>query len=316
MSEPIKFTIEPFSYVFSLDENVLRIDMKHLDECFIWSAIIEDTLEDPDNIKCEVNPKKQFVANVEPEELFDIFSQFKKGILDKNIKITFPTMFKNENEHLCIFVDFQRSYGKQKNDTKYIIVKPENIAKDIIMFEKLEHLRSKTSTKFSEIEKSMTDHKDESHKLSISTKEELENNYKKEIETLKSSLLAEMKNERDDFIKKLANLESKVMSQSEIKYQPLLTSELSNINQAMTKLSTDLTLLQTKTTNDMTTMQNNILAQCTTKFHPKITTELTALQTTIMSQTDAKYQPKLTNELPTLQNTIIQLCDTKYQTKT
>jgi len=199
----IKLVIEPFEYTLTLQDSVLQIVAKHLDECLIWSTILDDVLEDPDSMKNTTNSKKQFIVNLEPEEIFEIFDQYKKNILGNNIKITFPKMFKTEKEHLCIVIEFQRTFGKQQNDTKWIMLNPENISKDVIIFQKLEHLKNKMLTKFNDVDNSI-------EKLENCT-ENIPLNFNIELEKLKVFMLTEMKNE-------LATMQKSIMEECDKKY--------------------------------------------------------------------------------------------------
>lgn len=204
MSSPIKLTIEPFEYILTLQDSVLHIVAKHLDECLIWSTIIDDILDDPETMKVNGNTKKQFIANLEPEEIFEIFDQYKKGELGPNIKITFPQMFKTEKEHLCIVIEFQRSFGKRQNDTKWIMLNPENISKDVIIFQKLELLKNKTSLKINEIEKNIS-------YLNAQT-QEITTKFNSDLEKLKISMKDEMKSE-------LESMKSVITQECDKKYQ-------------------------------------------------------------------------------------------------
>ncbi len=152
MSRTIEFSIEPFVYKMTLHDSVLRIVSKHTEECYVWSTIIDGMLMDPDTIKNDSSSQKQFVVNLDPDEIFDLFESHKSGILDNSVKITFPTSYKNENEHICIIIDIQRTFGKQRNDTKWIILSAENIAKDLINYQKIEHFKIKTVSKLHDVE--------------------------------------------------------------------------------------------------------------------------------------------------------------------
>jgi len=199
----IKLVIEPFEYTLTLQDSVLQIVAKHLDECLIWSTILDDVLEDPDSMKNTTSSKKQFIVNLEPEEIFEIFDQYKKNILGNNIKITFPKMFKTEKEHLCIVIEFQRTFGKQQNDTKWIMLNPENISKDVIIFQKLEHLKNKTLTKFNDVDKSIENLENCTENIPL--------NFNIELEKLKVFMLTEMKNE-------LATMQKSIMEECDKKY--------------------------------------------------------------------------------------------------
>ena len=153
MSNMIEIIIEPFMYKMTLHDNVLQIIAKHIDECFVWSTIIDGMLQDPETIQNDSNIQKQFIVNLDPDEIFELFEAYKSQTLDQSIKITFPTIFKNENEHILITLDIQRAFGKQRHDTKFIILEPENIAKDIINYQKIEHFKQKTITKLDVVDK-------------------------------------------------------------------------------------------------------------------------------------------------------------------
>ena len=58
----ITLTIEPFEYILTLQDSALQIVAKHVDECFIWSTILNDILQEPDTVKMDFNTKKQFIA--------------------------------------------------------------------------------------------------------------------------------------------------------------------------------------------------------------------------------------------------------------
>jgi hypothetical protein len=151
MSKVIKLTVAPFDYKFTLQDNILHIEAKHTEDCLVWATIIEDSLEDSNSMKKEVKPQKQFVINLDPEEIFDLFDYYVKKELDVNTQITFPKMYKTENDHLCIVIDFQMSFGKQRCDTKWIMLNAEPIPKDTIIFQKLENLKNKMGTQMEDI---------------------------------------------------------------------------------------------------------------------------------------------------------------------
>ena len=174
-----------------------------MDECLIWSTILDDVLEDPDSMKNTTSSKKQFIVNLEPEEIFEIFDQYKRDALGNNIKITFPKMFKTEKEHLCIVIEFQRTFGKQQNDTKWIMLNPENISKDVIIFQKLEHLKNKMLTKFNDVDKSIENLENCTENIPL--------NFNIELEKLKVFMLTEMKNE-------LATMQKSIMEECDKKY--------------------------------------------------------------------------------------------------
>jgi hypothetical protein len=144
MSRQIKLTVQPFEYKLTLQDNALHIEANHIEDCLVWQAIIDDSLEGSSPAKKEAKPQKQFVINLDPEEIFDLFDYYEKEELPSNTKITFPKIYKTENDHLCIFIDFQMSFGKQRCDTKCIKLKSVPIPKDTIMFQKLENLKTKT----------------------------------------------------------------------------------------------------------------------------------------------------------------------------
>lgn len=144
MSRQIKLTVQPFKYTFTLQDSALHIEAKHTEDCLVWETIIEDSLEGPVPMKKDIKPQKQFVINLDPEEIFDLFEFYEKGEPQSSTKITFPNKYKTENEHLCIIIEFQMTFGKQRCDTKYITLNAVPIPKDTIMFQKLENLKNKT----------------------------------------------------------------------------------------------------------------------------------------------------------------------------
>jgi len=261
----ITLTIEPFEYILTLQDSALQIVAKHVDECFIWSTILDDILQEPDTVKMDFNTKKQFIVNLEPEEIFDLFDQYEKKILEKNINITFPKMFKTENEHLCIIIEFQRSFGKQQNDTKWIILNPENISKDVIIFQKFEQFKMKTLHKINEIEHSIAN-------LDSVTTENLtnyKNQFSNDIFELKTLVANEMIKQNKEFDSKLTNLEIKIKT----KYN----TKIAELQKECT------TKYQPKLTTELTNLQTTIVTQCDTKYQPKLTTELSTLQNAIVT---------------------------------
>lgn len=161
MSKVIKLTVAPFDYKFTLQDNILHIEAKHTEDCLVWTTIIEDSLEDSSPMKKEVKPQKQFIINLDPEEIFDLFDYYVKKELDSNTQITFPKMYKTENDHLCIVIDFQMSFGKQRCDTKWIMLHAESIPKDTIIFQKLENLKNKMTIQIDDISSTLGENQTE-----------------------------------------------------------------------------------------------------------------------------------------------------------
>jgi len=120
----------------------------------VWSTIIDGILQDPEIIKND-NTQKQFIVNLESDEIFDLFESYKLQTLDQSIEIKFPTIYKNENEHIYIILDIRRAFGKQRCNTRWIMLSPENISKDIINSQKIEHFKCKIITKFESIDCNM-----------------------------------------------------------------------------------------------------------------------------------------------------------------
>lgn len=158
MSGSLKLESTPFNYTLVLSNTSLRIEAKHEEECLIWGTIIDDVLTDPETINVSDNSTTKFIANLEVDAIFDIFEQYNDNILDKNIKITFPTTYKNDKEHLCIAIDFKRSYGKQQNESKFIILDPINVSKDIIHDQKFHNFKGKVADRFEKIQATIDDH--------------------------------------------------------------------------------------------------------------------------------------------------------------
>ena len=179
MSKVIKLTVAPFDYKFTLQDNILHIEAKHTEDCLVWTTIVEDSLENPSPMQKEVKPQKQFVINLDPEELFDLFDYYVKKELDNNTQITFPKMYKTENDHLCIVIDFQMSFGKQRCDTKWIVLNAEPISKDTIIFQRLENLKNKMTTQIDDVSTTIEENQKEIYTL----KEEI-NAMKIELGTL------------------------------------------------------------------------------------------------------------------------------------
>lgn len=153
MAKIVTFINNSFEYKITLQDSVLHILAKHIDDCYTWSTIIEDTLKEPDTIKSE--QKKKFVINLDPDEMFDIFFYYEEKSLHDGITITFPTLYKNIDEHIIITIDVKLLLGKKHNNTQWIILEPENIAKDEIIFQKINNLSNKMGNKIVELESSI-----------------------------------------------------------------------------------------------------------------------------------------------------------------
>lgn len=296
MSKTIKFVIEPFEYKMTLQDDVLQIVAKHVDECLVWSTIIEDMLVDPESVRRD-NKEKKFIVNLVPDEIFDIFDCHVKSTLDNNTKILFPHMYKTETDHICITIDFKISFGKQRTDTKWIILDPEIIPKDVINFQKLEHVKSNMLNKINE-----TNTKIDNINTQIEDK----------LVNLENTLTGYVDQEYDALVEQIKTVKTELIDSisksCDEKFQVKITTELDELENLITQKYTVVV------TNEITSLRNFMLQEFS-KYQPKLTTELTNLQTTVTQQCDAKYHPKITNELTTLQNDIITLCDTKYAPK-
>ena len=311
MTKYINFTIEPFVYKMTLQDNVLRIDAKHIDECLMWSTTIDDILEDPDSMKM-ICKEKQFIVNLDPDEIFEIFDYYDKGSLDNNTKITFPSMFKNEEEHICITIDFQISFGKQRHDTKWIILEPEIIPKDVINFQKLEHVKNNVLSKISDLGAKM-ERNNEKVDSDVDKLEKRVSDLDKRYTELFVMMQNEFKKCEENYQKLVTTELQKLKNSITTDYQSYVDTEIGEMQDTITQQC--VTKYQPKITIELTNLQSTITQQCDAKYHPKITTELTNLQSTITQQCDAKYQPTISTELTNLQATIMGLCDTKYQPK-
>lgn len=130
MSKTLTLQIQPFEYTITLYEFKLVIRMIQNNTYKVWEKTI-------------VNG---YIESLDIDAIYDIFEQHNNNILDKNITIDFP----NDN-NVCININFAISYGKNKVNTKTIIMDPiiipnEDILnkrfKDIIMLydDKIEEL--------------------------------------------------------------------------------------------------------------------------------------------------------------------------------
>lgn len=143
----IEFIVNLFKYEMVFSDDCLKITATHLDEYFVWSTIIDGILFDPQNIMLDSMTRKDFIGNLATYDVFDIFKQYQTNgeNFDKTIKIVFPTKYKADVESLMITIDFAKSYGIQKIATKYIILQPENVSKELIMLQRMDHFKSKTN---------------------------------------------------------------------------------------------------------------------------------------------------------------------------
>ncbi len=157
MSNSLKIETNGFVFTFVLSGQSLSVGGKHEDECLEWGTVIDDVLTDPETMTISGDSTTKFIANLEVDAIFDIFEQYNNNVLDKNIKITFPTTYKNDREHLCIAIDFKRSYGKQQNESKFIILDPINVPKDHIHNQKFNNFKVKTFDKFEKIQSIIDD---------------------------------------------------------------------------------------------------------------------------------------------------------------
>ena len=258
MSRVNTFTIEPFEYKMTLYDDVLQIIAKHVDECLVWSTIVEGILDDPESMKIE-HREKQFIVNLEPEEIFDIFEFYTESTLDNNTKITFPTMFKNESEHICITIDFQVSFGKQRRDTKWIILEPEIIPKDVVHFQKLEHVKNIMLNKISDLNAKIEEINETLGLELDKTVCNLDEKY--------AELSLRLNQFKDD-------TKIKIRGECERKYQPKITTELATFDTSITQKC------NSHTANEITSLRNFMMQELS-KYQPKITTELTNLLDTI-----------------------------------
>ncbi len=275
MSKTIEFSIEPFVYKMTLHDSVLRIVSKHMEECYVWSTIIDGMLMDPDTVKNDSSSQKQFVVNLDPDEIFDLFESYKSGVLDNSVKITFPTMYKNENEHICIVVDIQRTFGKQRHDTKWIILSAENIAKDLINYQKIEHFKIKTISKLHVVENLV-----QQLEQTVS-----ESNQK----------VVDMKNEMDLLLKQLLEM----------------TGRLSALETKHTSLGMKHTSLETKHTSLESTVSDIESTVDELESDTRVTTMDVNLTAIKLQQT----QLDTYNTVDKLKTVITTLCDTKYALK-
>lgn len=190
----LNLIVEPFEYKLTLQDNILHIKAKHTEDCLVWTTIIDDSLEEPSSIKRDIKTQKQFIINLDPEEVFDLFENYVKKSLDNNVQITFPKMYKTENDHLCIVIDFQMLFGKQRCDTKWIMLNAEPISKDTIIFQKLDNLKTKMMTEIEDITFVV-----ENNRKEVSTMKEeilitIKEHVTKELEKFKITLMEELNN--------------------------------------------------------------------------------------------------------------------------
>jgi hypothetical protein len=176
MSSPtaqISLTDVNSKFELKLQNNVLEIMARHNDECFVWHAKVEGSLEQNESSKKEL--KKSFIVDLEPEEIFELFDQYQKKKLENNIEISFPSLFKHENDDLSIEIKFKRTFGKQQYDIKEIVLHPKNIPKDVITGQKLENFRTNTINKLGNLDKKCIDMESEIAELKKKINELLAN---------------------------------------------------------------------------------------------------------------------------------------------
>jgi len=140
MARILKFQLESLEYEMILQNDILKIVIKHTNEQLMWSTIIDSNMFGESYI---IKTSKNINVDYDPEEYFDIFDKYYKNTLDSGFKITFPIMCDiDTTNNMQIIIEFMMPIGK-KCDRKTITLLPENISHEIIVNAKIDHLKQK-----------------------------------------------------------------------------------------------------------------------------------------------------------------------------
>lgn len=147
--------VYPYNWNLNLVDNTLTIVATHVEECLIYELTIKECLKSSINYDdvtpAETNTNQPIL--IDPEDLFIIFQQYFNKTLDSKIKITFPTNVNEDSNILTIVIECFTSFGKLRNDVKYLQLVKKFVTKEDILTHKLEIAKHKIEDRFEEIEK-------------------------------------------------------------------------------------------------------------------------------------------------------------------
>lgn len=124
---------------------MLYIVAQHLEELFMWNAII-DNYNQLDHFG---KPK----INLYPDDLFKLFEAYSKGVLNKNIRIKFPCEYRSKQDTLFISFDIDFIFKDHMN----ITLEPVVLSQEQINFEHIKCLEQKLNVQYNNLNSRITE---------------------------------------------------------------------------------------------------------------------------------------------------------------